>query len=754
MSAATAGWWRWLLGIDSIPEGAAGVRLGWEHPLPTWGWALAVAAAVALAWIGYARIQGPTTARVALGALRAAAVAWLLAVLLGPELVLPRERIEPDRVAVVVDRSASLEVRDAPAGASRDEQAREVSIRLADALRADERAHEVRWFGFHADAFPLEVAEVDGPILGAADGARTRLGRAIERALRDAAERPIAAVVVASDGRTDDPPDRALLRRLADEGIPLIVVPLGSAEPLGDVAVAEARAPGRAFRDDEVPVEARLSRVGRASDDPVIVRLVDSEDGTVLAEQSVPPESIGEPVVLLARAVDAGRRRWRVEVVAPSDDLVPANDSREVEVELLDRPLRVLFCDASPRWEYRYLKNLLVREPSVESSVMLLSADRDFAQEGNMPISRLPRSPEELAAYDLIVLGDVPGGFFSPEQLEMIREHVAVRGAGLVVVAGPRNVPRGWERTPLEELVPFAPPTPAVIDREVSLRATDLAARLGVVGADSLPPPDAPWGRLRWAQRIDPATLKPAAEVLAETTEGDPILLRMRYGAGQVLYLATDETWRWRYGRGETLQERFWIPLLRLLGRESVAEGEAPWRLRATPSRIALGEATRLELELGESRAMELDLASAEVSISRRGEDGSSTTIDLPRTAPGLHAASWIPDAPGEHLVEVSEPGLLRLGGRAGVVVEVTRADAEWRRPDADHALLASIAEATGGALVPPDQLEGIVDRIPNRSVVVSMPIVEPIWSSPLALLGALLLLSMEWIGRRLLRLA
>jgi len=92
------------------------------------------------------------------------------------------------------------------------------------------------------------------------------------------------------------------------------------------------------------------------------------------------------------------------------------------------------------------------------------------------------------------------------------------------------------------------------------------------------------------------------------------------------------------------------------------------------------------------------DLASAEVSISRRGEDGSSTSIDLPRTAPGLHAASWIPDAPGEHLVEVSEPGLLRLGGRAGVVVEVTRADAEWRRPDADHALLASIAEATGGA--------------------------------------------------------
>jgi hypothetical protein len=37
---------------------------------------------------------------------------------------------------------------------------------------------------------------------------------------------------------------------------------------------------------------------------------------------------------------------------------------------------------------------------------------------------------------------------------------------------------------------------------------------------------------------------------------------------------------------------------------------------------------------------------------------------------------------------------------------------------------------------------------------VVPIPIVEPIWASPLALIVALLLLLAEWIGRRLLRYA
>ena len=64
-------------------------------------------------------------------------------------------------------------------------------------------------------------------------------------------------------------------------------------------------------------------------------------------------------------------------------------------MEFVDRPVRVLYIEGSSRWEYRYFKNLLLREKDVDSSVMLLSADRDFAQEGNMAVTRIPTTREE-----------------------------------------------------------------------------------------------------------------------------------------------------------------------------------------------------------------------------------------------------------------------------------------------------------------------------------------------------------------------
>ena len=768
-----SGFWRSLLGVDSIPAASEGVQLGFEHPLPPWGWALAIAASATLAWLAYRRLSGPVAARAALASIRGCFLMLLVVLLAAPELVLPRERVERDRVALLIDRSESLLVTDAIADASGVRETREAQLRTALSQSVESIAeigggHDLFWLGFHADAFPLPVdATVPEASLGEPTGTRTRLARALGAALDAAEGRPLAAIVVASDGRSADAIDRGLLRRLEDSGAAVFAIPLGSAEPLGDLAIAEVEAPTQAFVDDEIPILVTLASSGAPPRGPVEVRLVDEATSDELASRTIDPSRIGEAVVLTTRSDEAGSRRWRVEVDAGEADLLAANDRRGFEIGLIDRPLRVLYIDGYPRWEYRYLKNLLVREDSIESSVMLLSADRDFAQEGNLPLARLPRSPEEFAAYDLVVLGDVPAGFFSPEQLEMLRELVSSRGAGLLLLAGPRYAPRAWAGTPLEEMLPFSGPLSLpTIDRDVSMRPSLLAAREGLLGGPSaadetsgwpieVSDPEARWAKLRWAQEIDPERLKPAAETIAETIEGDPLLVRMRYGAGQVVYLATDETWRWRYGRGETLQERFWIPLLRLLGRDAIASSGEAISLRVSPGRIAMGERATIELELSDARAIEIDLPAAAVKIERNGE--SEGERSLPRTAVGLHAAAWEPSVTGLHRIELTEPDLVRLaGGRVFAEVEVVRPDDEWRRPESDHATLSEIASATGGGMVEPtaEGLRSLPERIPDRSVIVPIPIRESIWASPLALGLAVVLLGVEWVGRRLLKFA
>jgi len=766
---ATSPFWRWLLDVDRIPAEVApsSLEFAFEHALPAWGWALIVAAAALVAWFAYTRFDASRSARAALGTLRAAVLIWMAVLLAGPTLVLPRERIERDRVVMLVDRTASLMIADAADGDTRDERLRLLMSGASDTMLEIEDRHDLLWLGFDEDVFDFSGTSGESavvPDLGDADGERTRLGRALDRALDRSGGRPISGLVVMSDGRSSDPVDAAVLRRLEAEGVAVFAVPLGSRRPLGDLAIGEVEAPRRAFLDDEVPVLVDLEVRGAPPSEPIEVRLVDEATGEVLASETVPPAAIGEPVRLLARGGGAGDRRWRVEAEAPEGDLVAENDRRLVSIELVDRPLRVLYIDGYPRWEYRYLKNLMVREKSIEVSVMLVSADRDFAQEGDLPIARLPRSPEEFSAYDLIMIGDVPASHFSPDQLETIRDVVATRGTGLLVLAGPRHVPSSWEGTPLEELAPFtAPMSLPTVDREVQvLPEIDIAGPgLGVwpsSGEGSWPEeigdPDSDWAGLRWVQRIDREALKPATETLASTSAGEPVLLRMRYGSGRVCYLATDETWRWRYGRGEALQERFWIPLLRSLGRESMANDDEPIRLIARPTVAAVGEIVRLEVELLESRGRGLELPS--VAIEIESPEGVER-VDLPRLADGLHAGSWTPRTTGPHELSIDEPELAPLGAlSARTLVEVEPPDAEWRRPDADHETLESIAAATGGSTIPPtpEGLASLAERLPNLSVTISMPLVERIWSSPLALAVAVLLLGLEWIGRRMLRLA
>ncbi|MFZ9916589.1 MAG: hypothetical protein ACO3IB_14815, partial [Phycisphaerales bacterium] len=325
----------------------------------------------------------------------------------------------------------------------------------------------------------------------------------------------------------------------------------------------------------------------------------------------------GEQSVVLDASFDAaGARTWRVELVSDRADLVRENDARESSVEFIDRALRVLYVEGTSRWEYRYLKNLLLREKDVDSSIMLLSADRDFAQEGNMPIARLPRTKEEFGRYDLFILGDVPSGFFSPEQLAVIRGEVGERGAGLLWIAGERSTPASWDGTVLADLFPFRPPLALETRAGLSMmKPTDAATRLGLLrlSDDDDGWPDAftddalSWPRLRYMQSLPRSKLKPTAEVLAEAEgsgaaaeEPSAAIARMRFGAGEVVFVATDEIWRWRYGQGERYPERFWVPIVRLLARESIVQDDARAVLTASPARVAPGDSVMLSLRIAD----------------------------------------------------------------------------------------------------------------------------------------------------------
>ncbi|MHC4416301.1 MAG: hypothetical protein ACYS0G_13555 [Planctomycetota bacterium] len=778
---------RWLLDLEIIPPDAEGLRLVWEHPWPAWVWVVLVLTVGGLAGWGYTRLLGAKQGRVILAVVRFVLVVLMLVIVSGPMLQLARETIEQDWVLALVDRSASMTIADVEGPGrrlTRDEQLQSTLETQGRMWRELADARQVVWLGFHDGAFNLSEAtpspdpdqagfipvQLDEP-----GGRRTRLNAALEQALQRAAARALSGIVIFTDGRTTDPPTRAAIRRLRSDKVGVYTVPLGSPAPLGDLAIRRVDAPRRAFIRDKVPVVVDVDRLGSAGGAPAVIKLIDEATGEELDRIELPPIGQDRPVTLTAEPALAGEVTWRVVVETDRPDLVPENNVKTLLVELIDRPLRVLFVDGYPRWEYRYLKNLLIREKSIESSVMLLSADRDFAQEGNQPITRLPRVPEELAPFDVVVLGDVPGSFFSPEQLEMVREHVARRGAGLLWIGGERYTPRTFAGTALADLLPVrgSLALPA-IGRPVNMVSTLLAERQGLLRLSSddvavwprvLSDPASVWPQLYYAQRIEPGRLKPTAEVLAETAgvfRGTrlPLVIQMRYGAGQIIYVATDEIWRWRYGRGEFLPERFWVPIIRRLGRQSLAGINEAATLEVSPRRLTTTQAMRIELELHDARLAEETRASVG-AVVETADGRPLAELELRRVDPtsqfgrdrvGGYAATYLPGVAGQLRVRVDDPELKDLELEAPV--EVYAPDDELRRPETDHALLEALAAETGGRMLAPDELGRLPSLLPNRSVRTISPLTERIWDTPLAFGLILLLLAGEWIGRKWLRLA
>ena len=281
---------RWMLGLHDVPADATGLRLAWERQVPTWVAAAAIVAAVAIAWIGYRRIAIAPRRRVLLAALRAATIVLIGVLLAGPVLELPREQVEPDAVIVLADRSRSMDVQDVGAGAAREtrDAALVRTVRDRAFLGTLGPAHRVAWYGFADGIVPL-ARGTDGLVEpGPATGDRSLLGTSIEQALARAAGRPVAAVVLLTDGRTTDAPDRALVRRLQSDGVAVFAVALGADAAVGDAAVVEAQAPRRAFAKDLVPVEATVERRGPARARAMRVELVDTASGAVLDNAELP----------------------------------------------------------------------------------------------------------------------------------------------------------------------------------------------------------------------------------------------------------------------------------------------------------------------------------------------------------------------------------------------------------------------------------------------------------------------------------
>ncbi|MBN1343240.1 MAG: hypothetical protein JXQ73_11205 [Phycisphaerae bacterium] len=793
----------WLLDLQSIRFGdGAHLALRWQSAWPAWLTALAVALVIVWVWAIYRKENGAGWGRAIGGVLRVALLVLALALLFRPMLLLQRTRIEPSEVALLVDDSASMGAADTYAdaaattrpvgptsattqtGPSRETPQRSRLDLIRAALSARQNAALAALAqrnGLTVYAFADRARRQAGPVKSDAlepvarslaglqpKGLETNVPGAIRQVLSEPRSGRLAAIVVASDGRNTGAADvEGAVKAASELQVPVHAIMLGSERPRRDVALESAVADETVFVRDLIAVRARISATGLDGATPLTVKLLAENDAVLSQERlTLSGTDAATDVEIRYRPPRPGKLRLRVRVEPIEGESNVKNNVELVEVQVLDEKVKVLYVDGYPRYECRYLQNMLIREETVTTSCLLLSADEGFAQQGNEPIKRFPETMEELAPYDVVIFGDVNprGDWLSPTQMTTLIDWVGDRGGGFLLVAGPRWSPQAFLGTPLEKLIPVrinagAPSLwGAALTSPFRLQLTlegrrspifrfETDAKENERTASELP------GMFWYAQTLGPA---PGVEILAEhptarTVDGAmPLLVIGRYGVGATAFAGYEETWRWRRDIGGRLFDVYWLQLIRRLTRSQMLGQDRRFVLQTDRPRYDLGQSVVLTLDVldkAESAALPETLPAevtdaegrlvARLSLKRLGQSAST------------YEATLVPSRPGSLSVRL-DPSLMRPGQKPPTAVIRLESDQpELRRLDPDHTALRQLAAATGGLAVGPDGIERIAARIENRSAEIPDDVSEPLWDTKLVLAIFVLIIGTEWILRK-----
>jgi hypothetical protein len=793
------------LGVAAPRAGEAINRhLRFEQPWTQWQLVFTIIGSVSLIlWLYRHEGKASTASKFVLAGLRICLV--LLAMLMLSEVVLSVERTGLPYVTVLIDDSASQRIADQyenpddqgaldrladAAGGGKTAPAEGGPARRLDIakglilkdkarlVRELAKQHKVRLYRVSSGARLL--AEIDRPeqiepavaLVGSLlpGGAQTRLGDGVRHVLTELRGAPPSAIVLLTDGQTTEgEPLMKAAELAARKGVPIYAIGLGSAEPARDIELTELLVDEVVFKDDAVRFQAKLLARGfqgqklavrlkerdPASNDPGAARPLES------IEVEAPPDGQARRIEVVHHPKKEGERTFILEIEPRPRELQTDNNHVERVVVVRKEKLKVLLVDSEPRYEFRYLKNYLERDETIDLNVVLLSSDPEYSDQDRSALPTLPASKEDLFAYDVVIFGDADTSFLSRSQMQNLVEFVTEKGGGILFIAGELFDPLSYRGIPLELLLPIElsdARNPTAVGTTISAFRPDLtlegrASPIFRLGDSELASLEI-WGKLPpllWY--FEAPRQKPAAVVLAEhptATGSDGKLALIVYqfvGAGKAMFHAFDDTWRWRFRAGDKFFGRFWVQTVRFLARSKLL-GHRQAEIQTDRRTYQRGQAIQLRVRFP-NPGLAPAAGEVTVEIARSGQGSRKLALKLVPGTRNVFEGALPQASEGDYQARLLPPAVLQ-GDIPTTSFRVEPPVNEFERIEMNQPELMKAADATGGKFYTPLGAETLLKDLPRPSKVpldTDPPI--PLWNTWPVLTLFLSLLTAEWVFRK-----
>ncbi len=745
----------------------------WGSPSLTWLMAAGVIAVLTASFAVIWRQLWPITAgTVVMALVRLAGFMLIMLLLLQPSVI----RVETSEIAphtaILLDTSGSMGVVDKDHDKTRLQLAKS-ALDASKLIQVLGEKSKLSVFEFSSGLSKIKTESIGR--IEKATGTSTSLGLPISQVRDTFKGDELAGVVIFSDGRDNTGIDP--LTAAKQLKAPIFTVGFGrkkekeekvKEQDLAIVAVAHDK---RLVVGHKTDVTVSVSSKGFAARS-VPVELV--LDGQVLATSVVAlsPDRPERQVTMTLKAQAPGQFVYVVRVPPDPAEGNKANNEKPVPVFVTDPVARVLYVEARPRWEFKFVSRVLSAYKNVEhTSVVRMGPDRSIIQ-GSKPAAAAriaPMPPAQLQQLKAVIIGDVPKSFFTPRQIATIAALVE-QGSAVMLLGGQDSFgPDGFAGTPLAPMMPA----------QLLGRASYTERRFGVeLTAEGKAHPAFQNVEHDWSKAPDLISLvgvgelKPGATVLMRTSDNQqqPVVIVHRYGRGKVVMVLTDCTWRWKLGMAEggtnvDLQTIFWRQLISWMMPEQEAEKE-----KQSVQLIA----DKLQYELNEQVKLTISALDAEGSPAPRAKvichiyapDGKviEQAASYGKMAGGGEGqaegftAAFTTYTSGKYKVVATATADGIDLGRDELSFVVGDTSVEMNETDPNRELLEKIAKASRGQYCKGNYYEPANAGQIARDIVIktkknTWQKTEEVWNEWWVFIAIVALACTEWITRRLMQL-
>jgi hypothetical protein len=640
-----------------------------------------------------------------------------------------------------------------------------------------------------AGASPIDWNEVLRP-----RGLETRLGEAVIQAVQQLGGRTLSAIVVISDGDSNAGIEPSTAQDIAKgANARLITIGVGSTEPPVNLQVVSIQAPSDVHVGDPYEFSAFIQGYGLAGKTATVELLSrpEGEEKTqpkVIETRDVPVRENGSPIEVRFHQTPtvAGGVELFVRVRPPAGvrELSVDDNERRKTVNVIDRKLHVLVVASGPMRDYRFLHTMLNRHSSIDVDIWLQTVSPStvgqVSQESKRLLIEFPKTAAELFDYDVIVAFDPDWSRLSADGRKFLMNWVGEHGGGLILVAGDIYTPQlaGATDDAIKEIKVLYPVelSASISDLSLDARAeqpwpvvlTREGREAGFLQlADNSSDTEAQWKQFPGVYRCYPTGgAKAAATVYAnfgdprvQNEHGEPILFAAQfYGSGRTLYLGSPEMWRLR-AVDEEYFERFWTKAIREVGQGRLRRGTARGLLLLERNQYALGQTIRIRANLLDPQLAPLEVDSVELDVfDPHGAPLVSPRVlkrDRERDKSGQYWADFRAAVPGTYRVLVRpQPDDEKQNLTAKIDVVLPNLESDNPRQNAK--LLTDLARETGGKYLPLEKAAAELSALlPDRGERFAVDEqLRALWDREWVLYLLVGLLGVEWVIRKLLRLA